>query len=65
MLMCILKFWIIFLIPSIENWFGDDEVIFQDDNASCYWVKGIKEFIQERSIKINGMASKQNIALNV
>ena len=25
-----------FLIPSIENWSGDDEVIFQDDDASCH-----------------------------
>ena len=29
-----------FLIPSIENWFGDDEVIFPDDNASCHRAKG-------------------------
>ena len=26
-------------ILSIENWFGDDEVIFQHDNASCHGVK--------------------------
>ena len=26
-----------FLIPSIENGFGFDEVIFQDGNASCLW----------------------------
>ena len=25
-----------FLIQSVENWFGDDEVIFQEDNASCH-----------------------------
>ena len=25
-----------FLIPLIENWFGDDEVIFQDDDTSCH-----------------------------
>ena len=30
-----------FLISSIENWFGDDEVIFQDDNASCHLAKGM------------------------
>ncbi len=31
-----------FLILSSENIFRDDEVLFQDDNASCYIVKGIK-----------------------
>ena len=24
-----------FIITSIENWFGDEEAIFQNDNASC------------------------------
>ena len=28
-----------FLIPAIENRFGDNEIIFQDDNASCHMVK--------------------------
>ena len=41
-----------FHILSIENWFGD-EVIFHNDNASCYRVKGIKVFF-------NYMVSKQS-----
>ena len=35
-----------FLIKSIENWFGDDEIIFQDNNASYYSAKkDLKLFI--------------------
>ena len=48
-----------FLISLIENWFSEDEVIFQDDNASCHKVKGIKAFHQEKRIKINGIFCKQ------
>ena len=33
------------LTPLRENWFGDYEVIFQD-NASCTKAKGIKAFLQ-------------------
>ena len=33
-----------FLIPLIENWFGDDKVIF-------HWAEEIKAFLQERHIK--------------
>ena len=40
-----------FLIPSIENWFSHDEVIFDNDKASGYCAKGMKAFIQERDIK--------------
>ena len=40
-----------FLIPLTENWFGDEEVIFQDDNLSCHRAKGIKDFHQERNRK--------------
>ena len=29
-----------FLILLTENCFGDDEVIFQDDNVSCHRAKG-------------------------
>ena len=32
-----------FLIPSVENRFGNDEVISQDDNTSCQTSK--KDFI--------------------
>ena len=39
------------LISSLENWFGDDEVIFQDDNASCQRAKEIKAFRVGRHIK--------------
>ena len=42
-----------FLVASIENWFDDIEVIFQDDNASCHIGKVIKSFLQERLIKSN------------
>ena len=38
-----------FLIPSIENGFGE-EAIFQDDNASCHRAKEIKAFLQESHI---------------
>ena len=43
--------------PSIKNWFGD-EVIFQDNTASCNRGKGIKVFLQEKVYKINDKASK-------
>lgn len=36
-----------FLIPSTENWFCDNEVISQDDNASFHRVKGIKAFLKK------------------
>lgn len=49
-----------FLVPSIENWSGDDEVIFQDANTSCHRAKGIKTFLQESQIKINDTASEQS-----
>lgn len=40
-----------FLIPSIENMFGDGEIIFQDDNASCHRAKTVKAFLAERRIQ--------------
>ena len=48
------------LIPSIENWFGDDEIIFQENNAPCHRAKGSKAFFQERHIKINNVANEQS-----
>lgn len=39
-----------FLIPSIERMFADDHVTFQDDNASFYWAKDMKTFLEERHI---------------
>ena len=38
-----------FFIPSIENYIGDD-VIFQDDNASCRRANQVKSFLQNWSI---------------
>lgn len=38
------------LIPSNESMYGDEEIIFQDDNASCHGAKDIKSFLQERHI---------------
>lgn len=38
--------------------FGDDEIIFQDVNASCHRAKSIKVFLQE-TYQLNVMASKQ------
>lgn len=35
---------------KIENRFADDEVIFQDDDASCQGAKSVKVFLQERQI---------------
>ena len=40
-----------FLIPSIERMFGNDEIIFQDDNASCHRAKTVKTFLEERHIR--------------
>ena len=36
-----------FLIMIIDNWFGDDEVIFQNDDATCQKAKGIRAFLWE------------------
>ena len=44
------------LIPWIENWFGDNEIIFQNNNASCH--KGVKAFLLERNRKINDTTSE-------
>ena len=40
-----------FFLPSVKNWFGD-EVIFQDNNASCHRANRIKVYLQKRHIKI-------------
>ena len=45
-----------FLIPSRENWLGDDEVIFPDYDASCLRANKVKAFLKERNIKINTLA---------
>lgn len=34
-----------FLVQSIENRLGDNEVIFQDDNASCHRAQCVKTFL--------------------
>lgn len=40
-----------FLIPLIENRFGDDEVIFWDDNKFYHRTKKVKDFLQDRQSK--------------
>ena len=40
-----------FLIPLMENWLKDDEIIFQDNYASYYREKWIKVFPQKSHIK--------------
>ena len=40
-----------FLISSIEDSFGDYQIIFLDDNASCHIVKRIKDFFRERHVE--------------
>ena len=49
-----------FLIPSTENWFGDNEVIFKDNNASFLRAKSFNVFLQDRGKRINDTASKKN-----
>ena len=39
------------IIPSIENWFGDDKFIFLNANTSYRRVNGIQAFILESHIK--------------
>lgn len=39
-----------FLIPSIDNAFGDEDVVFQDDNASCHRAKCVRDFLADRQI---------------
>ena len=40
-----------FIITSNENWFVDEEVIFQDNNESGHGAKRDYSFFQERYIK--------------
>ena len=39
-----------FLIPSIDNAFGDEDVVFQDDNVSCHRAKYVRDFLADRQI---------------
>ncbi len=39
-----------FLIPSIEDMFGDADITFQDDNASCHRSKAVKLFLHNKDI---------------
>ena len=55
-----------FPVPSIENCFGGDEILFQYDNASCCKAKEIKAFHQEEHIKsmtwpTNGLDLNENV----
>lgn len=40
-----------FLIPSLEDQFGDSEVIIIDDNASCHRSRRVKIFISESNVR--------------
>uniref|UniRef100_A0A672FA08 Tc1-like transposase DDE domain-containing protein n=1 Tax=Salarias fasciatus TaxID=181472 RepID=A0A672FA08_SALFA len=40
-----------FLIPSIEKMFGNDEILFQDDNASYHRAKTVTVFLGKRRIQ--------------
>ena len=44
------------ILSSAENKCSDDEVIFQDDNASCHRANGIKSFF---AYTVNNMINKQ------
>ena len=49
-----------FLIPLIEDWFSDKELIFQNDNASCHRVKAKFVFFSGKGYKSSDIASKQS-----
>ena len=49
-----------FLISLIKNWFGVDELIFRDDNASWHGAKGIKPFSLGKAYEINNITSEQS-----
>lgn len=36
-----------FLIPAVENMFGDDDVMFQNDIACCHRAKSVKLFFRK------------------
>ena len=49
---CICVHWIPkWFSHSINNWFSDDEVIFQDNNASYHRTTGVKASLLEKYIK--------------
>ena len=54
-----------FFFPSIENSFGDDddEVIFQDNNTSCYKEKVSNAFLQKRCRKL--MTLSENVEFSL
>ena len=37
-----------FLIPSIGNAFVDEDVVFQDDSASCHRAKRVRDYLADR-----------------
>ena len=39
-----------FLIPSIDNAFGDEDAVFQNDNVSCHREKCVRNFLVDRQI---------------
>uniref|UniRef100_A0A3B5QEL9 Transposase Tc1-like domain-containing protein n=1 Tax=Xiphophorus maculatus TaxID=8083 RepID=A0A3B5QEL9_XIPMA len=48
-----------FLIPSIEQMFGDDEIIFQDDNASCHRAKTVKFGLKVGKVEFIGLLGSE------
>ena len=44
--------WDHFLIPSIDNAFGDIDVVFQDNYASCHRAKCVRDFLVDEQIAI-------------
>lgn len=40
-----------FLLPTVEHQFGDEAVVFQDDNASCHRSRAVKSYLQQVQIE--------------
>ena len=39
-----------FLIPSIDSAFGDEDILFLDDNEFCHREKCVRDFLADRRI---------------
>lgn len=39
-----------YLLPQIDEWYGGEEVIFQQDNAPCHKAASVKSFLEDREI---------------
>ena len=40
------------LLPVVEKYFGDDNFIFQQDNASCHKSKNSKKWLKEHNVTL-------------